>query len=61
MEQAQWVSGCSARLHEQWPRVELDHLEHLAQALWNEDRWRGLPPDEAAVQWLSQGIPLRQG
>jgi hypothetical protein len=52
-----WIFQCAERLHEQWPRVDLTDLEHLARALLAEDRWRRLAPMEAATQWLQQGIP----
>jgi len=57
MNAAEWTWKCAERLHEQWPRVDRADLEHLAEALHAEDRWRGLAPDEAALEWLRQGIP----
>ena len=32
-------------------------VEHLAEALHRDDRWRALEPDDAALAWLAQGIP----
>lgn len=57
MNEHEWTWRCAVRLHEQWPRVDHHDLENVAQALYREDRWRGLEPDAAAVEWLQQGIP----
>ncbi len=57
MNENQWAQQCAARLHEQWPRVDREDLEHLAEALLMEDRWRVMEPAEAAIQWLRQGLP----
>jgi len=57
MDTNEWTLKCADRLHEQWPRVDRDDLEHLAKALQAEARWKTLEPDDAAVQWLRQGIP----
>ena len=57
MNTEQWTHQCGERLHEQWPTVERSDLEHLAKALLTEDRWKQLPPADAALQWLLQGIP----
>ncbi len=59
MNTDEWILQCAERLHEQWPRVDLSDLEHLANALIAEERWRCLPPMDAAMQWLQQGIPQR--
>jgi hypothetical protein len=32
-------------------------LVNVAEALQREDRWKGLEPAEAALEWLRQGIP----
>jgi hypothetical protein len=32
-------------------------LEHLAGALLTEERWKAMPPDEAAIAWPAQGLP----
>lgn len=42
---------------EQWPRVDYADLEHLAESLQAEDRWKDVEPTEAAIRWLQQGIP----
>jgi hypothetical protein len=57
MTPAEWTWTCAERLHEQWPRVDRVDLEHLAEALHREERWRALEPSEAALGWLAQGIP----
>ena len=57
MNAAEWTWKCAERLHEQWPRVDRADLEHLAEALLVEDRWKCMEPNEAAVEWLRQGIP----
>ena len=57
MNAAEWTWKCAERLHEQWPRVDRVDLEHLAEALHTEDRWKGMEPDDAALEWLRQGIP----
>lgn len=57
MEEAEWFRQCARRLHKQWPRLDLDDLEHLAKALWCEERWKRLDPDEAALTWLSLSMP----
>jgi hypothetical protein len=58
MKVKEWAQQCAERLHEQWPTVGMDDLENLAEALQREDRWRDLPPREAALEWLVQGIPV---
>ncbi len=57
MNEHEWTWRCAERLHEQWPRVDRVDLENVAEALHREERWRGLEPDEAALEWLRQGIP----
>lgn len=52
-----WAMECAERLQEQWPRVGMDDLENLAEALAREPRWAKLAPREAAIEWLAQGIP----
>lgn len=41
----------------QWPTVDRVDLEHVAESLHREARWQCLAPDDAAAQWLEQGIP----
>ena len=57
MTPAEWTWTCAERLHEQWPRVDRVDLEHLAESLHREERWRTLEPSDAALGWLAQGIP----
>jgi hypothetical protein len=45
------------KLHQQWPRVGPGDLVNVAEALQREDRWKGLDPADAALEWLRQGIP----
>ena len=53
----QWTLRCAQQLAQQWPRVGASDLEHLAEALGTEPRWRSMEPGEAAIEWLRQGIP----
>ncbi len=62
MNQQEWVSRFSARLHAQWPRLPREQrdevaAELIAQAPWRE-RLQGMEPEAAAVVWLSHGILL---
>ncbi len=57
----EWTLRCAETLHEQWPKVDRSDLEHLADALQAEDRWKRMEPRDAAVQWLNQGIPSALG
>ena len=57
MNAEQWAFKCAQQLHQQWPGVDHNDLEHLAQALWREARWQGMEPTQAAIAWLGQGIP----
>lgn len=58
MHPAFWTWKCAERLHEQWPRVDRVDLEDLAAALHREVRWKALAPDDAALAWLRQAIPV---
>ena len=53
----EWTWRCAEGLHERWPRVDPGDLVNVAEALRREDRWKGMEPQEAAKQWLRQGIP----
>jgi hypothetical protein len=57
MNTDEWTFKCARQLHEQWPRVDYADLEHLAESLQAEDRWKDMEPTEAAIRWLQQGIP----
>jgi hypothetical protein len=52
-----WTFKFARQLHQQWPRVDQTDLEHLAEALLTEERWKSMESNEAAMQWLRQGIP----
>ncbi len=57
MDTHEWTWRCAEKLHQQWPRVDPGDLVNVAEALQREDRWKGLEPAEAALEWLRQGIP----
>jgi hypothetical protein len=57
MDQTEWVARCSARLHAQWPRLLREQRDEAARELWVQERWRVCEPEEAACEWLRQGIP----
>lgn len=56
MEHEAWIRVAAARLRAQWPHVADDQLADVARELWHEDRWRALPPVQAVVEWLRQGV-----
>lgn len=58
MEVEEWVARCSARLHAQWPRLLREQRDEVATELWASERWKPLEPENAAAQWLQQGIPI---
>jgi hypothetical protein len=60
MHPAEWTWRVAARLHRHWPTVDRNDLEHLAESLHRETRWKDLPPDDAADQWLEQGLPKEE-
>jgi hypothetical protein len=49
----QWIAQCADRLHQRWRTVEPAQLEELAVDLWKDAQLRAMPPEEAAVVWLS--------
>ena len=57
MEALEWITRCSARLAQQWPRANAADLDDTALDLWQEARWREQEPEAAALAWLRQGIP----
>jgi hypothetical protein len=61
MHSAEWTWRVATRLHKQWPAVDRVDLEHVAESLQREPRWQCLAPDDAADQWLEQGIPRDAG
>ena len=56
-DEREWVTRCSARLHAQWPRIGREQRDELAQELWADAHWRGIEPEQAAAEWLRQGMP----
>ncbi len=64
MNQQEWVSRFSARLHAQWPRLPREQRDEVASELMAQEPWKerlqGLEPEAAAVVWLSHGILLGQ-
>ena len=59
MDTNEWVTRCSARLHAQWPRLQRAQRDEVASDLWNDQRWREMEPENAVVEWLSQGLPVQ--
>jgi len=57
MEASEWLARCSARLHAQWPRLRREQRDEVAAELLADRRWQPLEPEQAAAEWLSQGIP----
>lgn len=57
MDEHEWIIRCSARLHAQWARIARELRDEVAGELWAEERWRSREPEQAAVDWLAQGIP----
>jgi hypothetical protein len=57
MDANEWVARCSARLHAQWPRLQREQRDEVAAEIRRDSRWQQLEPEQAAVQWLRQGIP----
>jgi hypothetical protein len=57
MDELEWVARCSARLRAQWPRLARPDRDEAAQELWRDERWRVQEPEQAAAEWLRQGIP----
>jgi len=58
MDEHEWVERCSARLHAQWPRITREQRDETARQLWREEeRWRTQDPEQAAADWVCQGIP----
>ena len=59
IEEREWVTRCSARLHAQWPRLARDVRDETARELWLQQRWREKDPEAATAEWLALGIPQR--
>jgi len=58
MDANEWMVRFSARLHAQWPRLPREQRDELAAEVHHKPRWQQLDPENAAVEWLGQGIPL---
>jgi hypothetical protein len=59
METNEWIARCSARLHAQWPRLHREQRDEVAFDLLADPRWQQMEPETAVVEWLAQGIPVR--
>lgn len=57
MEALEWITRCSARLAQQWPRADGAELDDTALDLWQVDHWRDMEPEVAALAWIRLGIP----
>ncbi len=57
MDANEWVARCSARLHAQWPRLQREQRDEVAAEIHCDRHWQQLEPEQAAAQWLRQGIP----
>ena len=53
---SEWIDRCSKRLQEHWRTVEPAQLDDVAIELWGVPRWRALEPEQAALEWLKQGV-----
>ncbi len=56
MSTEEWVWRCAQRLRQQWPTLAIADLEETAEQLSRVVRWRTMPPEKAAVEWLRQGV-----
>jgi hypothetical protein len=57
----EWIRRCSARLQAQWRTVDPEELEQVAVDLLRDARLRAMPPEQAAVAWLSLGVLVQGG
>jgi hypothetical protein len=57
MDEGEWIVRCSARLHAQWPGITRELRDEVAGELYTQDRWRCCEPEQAAAEWLAQGLP----
>jgi len=48
----QWLARCANRLRQQWPRADVASIEEVAIELWDTERLREVPGEEAAEIWL---------
>ena len=56
MSGEEWVWRCAQRLRRQWPSVSIGDLEDTAAELFGVEHWRRMTPQDAAVEWLRQGV-----
>lgn len=52
-----WVAQCTRRLRLQWRTLDLESLEQVARELWHNETFRSKRPEQAATEWLRQGMP----
>ncbi|MNV81996.1 hypothetical protein [Variovorax sp. 38R] len=52
MPAALWIGTCAHRLQQQWHTVDPIELEDVARDLWRDERFRAMPPTDAATDWL---------
>jgi hypothetical protein len=60
MDPQEWVARCTARLHQQWPRLPDDQLREVAEELRRKVERQSDDPEHAALEWLRRGIPTAQ-
>jgi hypothetical protein len=53
----EWVARCAHRLREHWRTVAVQSLEEIANDLWLNSELTHMQPEDAAIAWLSLGIP----
>jgi hypothetical protein len=47
-----WIAACAHELAKRWKTVDPEQLEGVAEDLAHDEHLRGMPPDQAAVEWL---------
>lgn len=57
MNKHEWTWKFAERLHKQWPRVDRVDVKNAAESLHHEERWRSMELQQAAQEWLRQGMP----
>jgi hypothetical protein len=60
MTREEWLTRCTHRLHAQWPRVPDAQLEEVARELLARLEAHANKPEEAAHDWLRQGMPEKR-
>jgi hypothetical protein len=53
----EWIIRCAARLHAQWPCIGREQRNELASEPCAEGHWQSIEPEQAAIEWLRQGMP----